>query len=164
MLKINLFQLVSTDDENQNATFTITGTKRYIPAVTLSTQENAKLLQQLKFGFKRIINRNKYLSKPELLARNQNLNHLVESSFQGINRLFYLPYENDTQRTRTKGYYLPNVEIKNYNVIIDGKNFFDQSTKDNKATYENIRKIASSQGDDYATGCLLDYPYVNDTY
>ena len=78
--------------------------------MTLSTQENAKLLQQLKSGFKRVINWNKYLSKPELLA---NLNHLVEPSFQGVNRLFVLAFENDAQRTSTKRYYLPNVEIKN---------------------------------------------------
>ena len=66
---------------NQNATFTITGTKLHVPVVTLSTQDNAKLLRQLKFGFKRVLNWNKYLSKPELLAQNPNLNHLVEPSF-----------------------------------------------------------------------------------
>ena len=80
--------LISTTILNQNATFTITDTKLYVPVVTLSTQENAKLLQQLKSGFKRVINWNKYLSKPELLAQNANRNHLVEPSFQGINRLF----------------------------------------------------------------------------
>ena len=70
--------------------------------VTLSTQENTKLLQQLKKGFKRVINWNKYLSKPKLLARNKNLNHLIEPSFQGVNRLFVLAFENDTQRTSAK--------------------------------------------------------------
>ena len=110
-------------------TFAISNTKLYVAVVTLSTQDNAKLLQQLKSGFKRIINWNKYLSKPELLARNPNLNHLVELSFQGINRLFVLPYENDMQRTSHSRYYLPNVEIKDYNAMIDGKNFFDQPTK-----------------------------------
>ena len=77
-------------------TFEISDTKLYVPVVTLSTEENAKLLQQLKSGFKRVINRNKYLSKPELIRRNPNLNHLVEPSFQGINRLFVLAFENDT--------------------------------------------------------------------
>ena len=80
--------------------------------MTLSTQDNAKLLQQLNSGFKRVINWNKYLSKPELLAENTNLNHLAEPSFQGVNRLFVLAFENDTQRTSATGYYLPNVEIK----------------------------------------------------
>ena len=98
----------------------------------------------MKSGFKRVINWNKYLSKPELLARNPNLNHLVESSFQEVNRLFVLAYENDTQRTSAKGYYLPNVEIKDYNFMINGENFFDQPVKGNKVTYENIRKIATS--------------------
>ena len=75
---------------NQAATFAITDTKLYVPVVTLSTQENTKFLQQLKSGFKRVINWNKYLSKPELLAQNPNLNHLVEPNFQGVNRLFVL--------------------------------------------------------------------------
>ena len=77
--------IVSTDSANQNATFAITNTRPYVPVVTLSTQEKAKLLQQLKPGFKRLINRKKYLSKPELLAQNSNINHLVEPSFQGAN-------------------------------------------------------------------------------
>ena len=93
-------------------TFEITDIKLYVHVVTLSTKYNSKLLQQLKPGFKRTVKRNKYLSKPELLRRNPNLNHLVEPSFQGVNRLFVLAFENDTQRTSHSGYYLPNVEIK----------------------------------------------------
>ena len=75
--------------------FAITDAKLYVPLVTLSTQENSKLPQQLKSGFKRVINWNKYLSKPELLAKNPNVNYLVEPSFQGVNRLFVLVFEND---------------------------------------------------------------------
>ena len=145
-------------------TFAITDTKLYVPVVTLSTQENTKFLQQLKSGFKRVISWNKYLSKPELLAQNPNLNHLVEPSFQGVNRLFVLAFENDNHRISTKRYYLPIVEIKDYNIMINRENFFDQSIKNNKVTYENIRKIAAGQGDDYTTGCLLDYSYFTDTY
>ena len=74
--------IVSTNVANENATFPITDTKLYVPVVTISTQDNAKLLQQLKSGFKSVINRNKFLSKPELLTKNENLNHLVEPSFQ----------------------------------------------------------------------------------
>ena len=155
--------IVSTNVSNQNATFAITDTKLYVPVVTLSTQDNSKLLQQLESGFKGVINWNKYLSKPDLLAQNPNLNHLVEPSFQGVNRLFVLAFENDTQRTSAKGFYLANVEIKDYNVMINGENFFDQPVK-NKVTYENIRKIATGQGDDYTTGCLLDYTYFKDSY
>ena len=74
-------------------TFERTNTKLNVPVVTLSTQGNSKLLQQLKSGFKRTVNWNKHLSKPELLARNTNLNHLAEPSSQGINRLFVLAFE-----------------------------------------------------------------------
>ena len=156
--------IVSTNIANQVATFEINNTKLYVPVVTLSTQENAKLLQQLKPGFKRVINWNKYLSKPELLAQNPNLNHLVEPSFQGVNRLFVLAFENDDDRTSSDQYYLPTVEIKDYNIMINGENFFGQPIKNNKVTYENIRKIDTDQGDDYTTCYLLDYSYFADTY
>ena len=145
-------------------TFQITDTKLYVPVVTLSNQDNDKLHQQLKSGFKRVTSWNKYLSKPELLRQNPNLNHLVEPSFQGVNRLFVLAFENDTQRTSHSGNYLPNVELKDYNIMINGENFFDQPIKSNKVTYENIRKIDTGQGNDYTTGCLLDYPYFKDSY
>ena len=70
-----------------------------------------------------------------------------------------MAFENDAQRTSNKRYFIPNVEIKDYNVMIDGKNFFDQIVKNNKVTYDNIRKSSTGQGDDYTTGCLLDYIY-----
>ena len=151
-------------NSNGAGTYAITDTKLYVPVVTLSTQENTKFLQQLKSGFKRVINWNKYLSKPELLAQNPNLNHLIEPSFQGVNRLFVLAFENDNHRTIHDRYYLPIVEIKDYNIMINGENFFDQPIKNNKVIYENIRKIATGQGDDYTTGCLLDYSYFADNY
>ena len=156
--------IVSTNVANQNATFAVTDTKLYVPVVTLSTQDNAKLLQQLNSDFKRVINWNKYLSKPELFAQNPSLNHLVEPNFQGVNRLFILAFETDTQITSAKGYYLPSVGIKDYDIMINGENVFDQPIKNNKVTHENIRKIATCQGDDFTTGCLLDYPYFKDSY
>ena len=79
---------IYTDIANKVLIFTITETNLYVPIVTLSTQDNAKLLPQLKSGFKRTISWNKYLSKPELLAQNPNLIHLVEPIFQGVKRLF----------------------------------------------------------------------------
>ena len=121
--------IVYTDVANQGVIFTTTETKLYATVVTLSPQDNAKLLTQLKSGFKTTINWNRYLSKPELLAQNLNLNHLVEPSFQGINGLFVLAFENDTERTSSKRYYLQNVEIKDCNIIIDGKHFLDQPIK-----------------------------------
>ena len=156
--------LIATNNQNQDATFEITDTKFYVPVVTLSTQENTKFFQQLKLGFKRVINWNKYLSKPELLAQNPNLNHLVEPSVLGINKLFGLAFENDDDRISDDEYYLPTVEIKDYNIVINSENFFDQPIKNNKITYDNIRKIVTGQGDDYTTGSLLDYPYFPDTY
>ena len=105
-----------------------------------------------------------YFSKPELLVQNPNLNHLVEPSFQEVNRFFVFTFENDAQKASSKRYYLANVEIKNRKVMIDGKNLFDQLIKNNKITYENIRKIATGQGDDYTTGCLLDYLYFKENY
>ena len=94
--------IIYTNVANQIPTFTITETNLYVPVATLSTQDNAKLLPQLKSGFKRTISWNKYLSKPELLTQNPNLNHLVEPSFQGVNRLFVLAFEDDAQRTNNK--------------------------------------------------------------
>ena len=113
--------IVYTNNSNQGATSKITETSLYVPVVTLSVQDNAKLLSQLKSGFKRTVSWNKYLSKPELLRRNPNLNHLVEPSFQDVNRRFVLAFENDVQKTGNKRYYLPNVEIKDYNVSIIDK-------------------------------------------
>ena len=156
--------IVSTNNANQGAAFSITETKFYVPVVPLSTQDKAKLLQQLKSGFKSTINLNKYTSKQELLGKNIQLNHLVEPSFQRINKLSVLSFENDAQRISNKRYCLPNVEIKDYNVRIDGRNFFDQPVKNDKITYENLRKIATGQGDDYTTGCLLNYHYFKKSY
>ena len=89
---------------------------------------------------------------------------MVEPSFQGVNRRFILAFEYDTQRTSAKGYYLPNLQIKDYNIMINGENCFDQPVKDNKVTYENIRKIGTGKGDDYTAGCLLNYPHFKDSY
>ena len=106
----------------------------------------------------------KYKLKPELLARNPNLNHLVEPSFQRVNILFVLAFENDTQRTSHACPYLPNVQLKKYNIMINGENLFDKPVQNDKVTYENIREITTGQGDDYTTGYLLDCPYFKDSY
>ena len=120
--------------------FAITDTKYFVPVVTLSTQGNAKLFQQLKSGFKRTINWNKYQSDPKIYAQNRYLNHLVDPSFQGVNRVFGLSFENENDRKWHSNYYLPKATIKDYNVMIDFKNFFDHPTNSELKTYENIRK------------------------
>ena len=61
-------------------------------------------------------------------------------------------------------YHLPTVQIKDYNIIIDGRNFFDQPIKNDLKTYDNIKKIVTGQGDDYTTGWLLDYSYFKKYY
>ena len=118
----------------------------------------------LKSGFKRTINWNKYQSKVTIQASNPYLAYLIDSSFQGVNRFFVLLFENNTNRTLHTKYYLPTVEIKDYNVIIDGENFFDQPVKNDLITYDNIQKIVTGQRDDFTTGCLLDYNYFNKYY
>ena len=75
-----------------------------------------------------------------------------------------MPFENENGRTSHSECYLPKVEIKDYNIKIDGKRFFDQPINDDIKTYENIRKTATTQGDDYTTGCLLYYPYFKENY
>ena len=111
--------------------FAITETKLYLPVVTLSTQDNVKLLQQLKSDFKRTINSNKYQSDPKTYTQNQYLNHFID---QGVNRLFVLSFENENGRTSHSRYYLPKVEIKDCNVETDDINFFDQPVKNGKIT------------------------------
>ena len=110
----------------------------YANCVIIYTNDNAKLLTQLKSGFKRTLSWTKYVAKPELLAQNANLNHLIEPGFQGVSRPFVLSFENDAQRTSNKRFCIPNTNIKDYNVMIDGKKVFDQPIKNDKITYENI--------------------------
>ena len=81
-----------------------------------------------------------------------------------MNRLFVLALEKNTFRTYYTRYFLPTVEIKHYNGVISEQNFFDQSVKNDLRIYNNIRKRATGQGDDYTNGCLLDYPYVKEYY
>ena len=159
--EVNLILTWSKDcvitNSNGGAKFVITATELYVIVVTLSTQDNAKLLQQLKSGFKRTINWNKYQSSIKTYAKNRYLNHLVDPGFQGVYRLSVLSFENKNDRTLVSTYYLPKVEINDYNVMIDGKNFFDQPINNNIKIYQNIREVATGKGDDYAAGCLLDY-------
>ena len=149
--EVNIILTWSKDCVITNSTvaekFTITETKLYVPVVSLSTEDNAKLLQLLKSSFKRTINWNKYESSVRRFAQNRYLNYLINPNFQGVNRLFLLSFENENDRTSHSTYYLPKVEIKDYNVMIDGRNFFDQWIDSLAKTYEHIRKIAMVQGD-----------------
>ena len=119
---------VITNSEGEGK-FAITETKLYVPVVTLSTQDNAKLLQQLQLesGFKRTINWDKYESSVKTFSKNRYLNYLINPSFRGENRFFALFFENEDQRKSHSTYYLSKVEIKDYSIMIDGRNFFDQT-------------------------------------
>ena len=156
--------VVVATNTDQATTLLITDTKLYVPVLTLLTQDNTKLLEILKSSFKRTINRNKYQSKKSTERPNQYLYYLIDPSFQGVNRLFVLSFKNEAQQTSYKRYHPLTVEIKNYNVMVDGKNFFDQPVRNDLITYDSMQNIVTDQGDDYTTGCLLDYNYFKKFY
>ena len=97
--------------------FAITDTKIYVLIVTLSNQDNAKLLEQVTSGFKRTINWNKYQSKTPIERPNGCLDYLIDPSFQGVNRVFVLSFDDNAHRTRHTGCFLPKVELEKYNVM-----------------------------------------------
>ena len=101
----------------------------YVPVVNLSAGNNNRLLEQLKTGFKRTIKWNKYRSEMPNQTKNKNLNYLIDPTFTNVNRLFVLSYENKTDRTSFSKYYVPSVEIKDFNIQIDGKPFFEIPVK-----------------------------------
>ena len=149
------------------ATFAITDTKLYVPVVTLKTEDNTKLSKLLTEGFKRSVYWNEYKVIPEkIYAANENIKILIDPSWQGINRLFVLAYLNDNTSTAKsyRKYFLPRIKIENYNIEIDGRNFYDQPINDSIKQYDEIRKISTGQGDDYTTGCLLDFAYFEKNY
>ena len=153
------------------ATFAITDAKFYVPVVTLKTEDNAKLSKLLSEGFKRSIYWNEYKVIPnkivEIAAINEEkyIRELLDSSCQGVKRLFVLAYDNTAGNNQVsvdsfKKYFLPRVKIENYNIEIDGRNFYDQPINDSIKQNDEIRKISTGQGDDYTTGCLLDFVYL----
>ena len=119
----NVYQI----DNPENAIFEITDTKLYVTVVTLSKENDIKLLEQLKSGFKRTIKRNKYRSQMTIQPKSNNLNNLIDPTFRNINRLFVLsfPRNNNTDsRYSFSNYYARKVRINDFNVLIDGKSFF----------------------------------------
>ena len=157
--------IIDNPVENQVPRLTITDTKLFVIVVTLSIPDNTKLLQQLKSGFKRTTNWNKYQSKVTVQKRNRHWNYFIDPIFQRVHILFVFSFENNGDRASSKSYYLPQVEIKDYNVMTDERNLLIQLVKNNLRTiYDNIWKIETRQGDDYTTGCLLDYLYFKTYY
>ena len=160
------------NDNNRETTFEITITKLYVPVVTLSTKGNVNQTKQLNEGFKRSVYWNEYKSKIE--TKEADANNLkrfpLDASFQGVNRLLVLAFDNTengnnkVERDSHRKYFLLRVNITNYNVLIDGRNFYDQPINDQIRKYDEIRKITTGKGEDYTTVCLLDYQYFKDHY
>ena len=132
----------------------IKDTKLYVPVVTLSAEDDNKLLEQLKLGFKKTIKWNKYRSEMSNQTKNNNLNYLIDSTFTNVNTLY--------TKTSFSKYYVPKVEIKEFTVLMDGKPFFEIPAKNKEEAYEVI--IEMSKNNDYITGNLLDYEYFKDHY
>ena len=146
---------VVRDNSPTGATLAINDCKLYIPVVTLSQDDEIKLLTNLKSGFKREIISNKYRSQMTTEAINNNLNILIDLTFTNVNRLFVLAYQNVDDRQSYDEFYLAKVMIKDYNVLIDKSAFFDLPIKTEEEAYEKIIDI--SRNNEYTTGNLLDY-------
>ena len=153
---------VVRDNAPTGATLSITNCKLYVPVVTLSKDEEIKLLTNLKSGFKREIIWNKYRSQMTTEEANKNLNILIDPAFTNVNRLFVLAYRTADDRQSFSQFYLPNVMVKDYNVIIDKLAFFDLPIKTEEEAYEKIIDI--SRNNEYTTGNLLDYDYFKKCY
>ena len=137
----------------------------YVLVVTLSREDDIKLLEQLKAGFKRTIKWNKYRSQMSVQPQNNNLNYLIDPTFTSVDRLFVLsfPRNNNTDsRNSFSNYYVPKIKANDFNVLIDGKSFFDLSVKNDEEVYEKI--IDMSNNSDYTTGILLDFAYYKKHY
>ena len=133
-------------DAPTNAICKITDTKLYVPVVTLSRKGNNNYLEQLKSGFKRTIKWNKHRSEMTNQTKTNHLNHLIDPTFIKVNRLFVLSFENEEDRTSFSKYYVPKVEIKDFDVLIDEKRFFDMPVKNKEEAYEKIMGISKNNG------------------
>ena len=125
-------------DSPESAAFKIKDCKLYVPVVTFSDENDNKLLEQLKTGFKRTIKWNKYISEISNQTKNNNLNYLIDPTLTNVNRLFVLTFENEVYRISFSKYYVPKVELKDFNVLIDGKPFFEIPVKNKEEANEAI--------------------------
>ena len=151
-----------------SATLEITGAKLFVPLVTWSAEDNVKLVQQLNKGFKRPVYWNKYKvihnKVVEISAANaeKHVRELFDSNYQGVKILFVLAYDNTAGNKQIsdnsfKKYFLARAKIEYYNIEIDGMIFYDQLINDWIEEYDEVRKVSTEQGDDYMTGCLLEF-------
>ena len=145
--------------------FQIWDTKLYVPVVTLSKENDKKLLQQLKPVFKTTVKWNKHRSQMTIQPQNDSLNYLIDPTFTKVDRLFALSFERNAEgdhRDSFSHYYVPNTEIKDFNVLIDGKSFFESPIKNEGKAYKGI--IEMSRNNDYTAGNLLDFAYFKENY
>ena len=158
--------VLSTDDGN--AVFIINETKMYIPVVTSSKEDNKDFIEQQNKGFQRSIYWNEYKTK----EINENADAVfkyinLDPSFQGVNRLFVMAYNRvNGQPTRNgqQKYYLLRIDLEKYNVIIDGRNFYDNPIESDIEKYRELKKVMIGKGADYTTGSLLHFNYFDKHY
>ena len=136
--------------------------KLYVPVVTLSAENDNKLLEQLKTGFKRTIKWSNYRSEMSNQTKNNNPDYLIDPTFTNVNRLFVLSFKIGDERNSFSDYYVPKVEVKNFNVLIHQNPFYEISVKNKEEAYEVI--IEMSKNNDYTTGSLSDYEYFSKHY
>ena len=139
--------------DGNSARFKIAHTKLYVPIVTLSTKDNSNMAKQLSEGYKRPVYWNNYQTKPaKVIEKGKNIYDLLSASFQGVRRLFVLAYfiaapasdnpaDHETGVKNTRKYFLSRGEIENYNVLIDGRNFYDQPINDLIKQYNEVSKV-----------------------
>ena len=151
------------------AVFIINDTKIYVPVVTLSKEDNKDFIEQQNKGFQRSIYWNEYKTKEQ--TENADANSLkyssLDPSFQGVNRLFIMPYNReDGQHTRNgrRKYYFSRIDLNKYNVIIDGRSFYDNPIESDIENYRELKKVMIVKGEYYTTGSLLDYNYFQKYY
>ena len=159
--------VLSTDAGD--AVFIINDTKMYVAVVTLSKEDNKDFIEQQNKGFQRSIYWNEYKTKE--INENADANVFkysnLDPSFQGVNRLFVMTYNRaNGQPTRNgqRKYYLPRIDLKKYNVIIDGRNVYDNEIESDIEKYRELKKVMIRKGEDYTTGSLLDFNYFNEHY
>ena len=142
--------------------------KTLCPNCYFKNQRNAKLSKLLNEGFKRSIYWNKY----NIIFKdyhNEYIRERLDANFQRVSRLFFFFLlmhvgDNVTDESSYRKYFLSRVKIENYNIEIDGRNFYDQPINDLIKQYDEIRKVSTGQGDDYTTGCLLHFAYFEKNY
>ena len=162
--------VLSTDAGN--AVFIINDTKMYVPVITLSKEDNRDFIEQQNKGFERSIYWNEYKTKKNETVNDNDPATIVrditlDPSFQGVNRLLVMAYNSETGQPTRNGqqkYYLPRIDIKEYNVIIDGRNFYDNPIENNIEKYRELKKVMIGKGEDYTTGSLLDFNYFDKHY